>query len=124
MSKKVLIDAFYNQFQSFLTQLVTMYPEDAEFGVFLDNLKFAKMMNPMLPVTLIKSEILDNYSEKIEKHDETFFMNHEYDSHKDVDLDIVNKLRSYYGDMSPQSREVVWGYIDVITRITSKILSM
>lgn len=124
MSKKVLIDAFYNQFGEFLKQLVSMYPEDQDFGVFLDNLGLAKSMNPMLPINVIKTEVLDNYSKEIESHDEAFFMNHSYDTHKDADIDIMNKLRVYYGAMSPLSKEIVWRYIDVITRITSKIISM
>ena len=124
MSKKVLIDAFYSQFGELLNQLATMYPDDPDFAVFVDNLGFARSMNPMLPINIIKTEVLDTCLDKIKAHDETFFMNYEYTSHEEVDLDIVNKLRKYYGSMSDLSKEIVWRYIDVITRIAEKVTSM
>jgi hypothetical protein len=122
MSKKVLIDALYNQFSDFLKQLVSMYPEDEDLGVFNDNLIFVKNMNPMLLVNTMKTELIMPYGDKIASRDETFFMNYEYETREDVDLDIVNKLRKYYASMSIESKDIVWKYIDIIVRLSKKIL--
>jgi len=122
MSRKIFLDAFYNQFSDFLTQLVDMYPDDNEFGLFLDNLSFAKKTNPMLLVNFIKTDVIDLYIEKIQARDETFFINTNYDSHENADLDIIDKLRKYFSTMSTTSKDVVWKYVDIITRLCSKVL--
>ena len=122
MSKKVLIDALYNQFSDFLTQLVSMDPGDEDLGVFNDNLLFVKNMNPMLLVNTMKTELIEPYGDKIAARDETFFMNYQYETREDVDLNIVNKLRKYYSSMTNESKDIVWKYFDIIVRISKKIL--
>lgn len=122
MSRKIFLDAFYNQFSDFLTQLVDMYPDDNEFGLFLDNLSFAKKTNPMLLVNFIKTDVIDLYLEKIQSKDETFFINTSYETHANADLDIIDKLRKYFSTMSTTSKDVVWKYVDIITRLCLKVL--
>jgi hypothetical protein len=121
MSKKVLIEAFFSQFNAFLSELATSYPDDTEFPVFIETLNLGKFANPMLVINYVKNEIAIPYRTKIENRDESFFMNFDYTKKQDVDLNIVEKLKGYMSTMSDSSKKVVWDYIDVITRIVIKI---
>jgi hypothetical protein len=122
MSRKVLIDTFFNQFTDFLKQLENMYPDDTDFPVFLTTLNLLKSTNPILVVKFVKENIVDLYKDKILNKDESFFLDQDYTKHGDVDLNIVHKLKKYVKDMSPNSKDVVWKYIELIMKLTIKIL--
>jgi hypothetical protein len=122
MSKKILIDAFFNQFLSFIGELKQMYPEDDDFPVFITTLSLMKSTNPMLVVNFVKTEIVDLYGEKIAVRDESFFMNQDYSARGDVNLNIVDKLKQYIQGMSAETKETVWKYIEIISKLCSKAL--
>ena len=124
MSKKVLIDALFTQFTSFVNELSQMYPEDADFPMFATTLSLLKSTNPMMVVNFIKTEIVDHYGDKIAIRDESFFLNQDLSTRDDVDLNVVDKLKQYIVGMSPATKETVWAYIEIITRLSTKILSM
>jgi hypothetical protein len=118
----MFIDAFFSQFNSFLEELKEMYPEDQDFPVFISTLALVKSTNPMLVVNFVKSEIVVPFGEKITVRDETFFMEQDFTTRNDVDLNIVQKIKQYIKGMSPQSKEVVWKYIELITKLCLKAL--
>ena len=122
MSRKVLIDTFFNQFTDFLKQLENMYPDDTDFPVFITTLDLLKSTNPILVVKFVKENIVDLYKDKILNKDESFFLDQDYTQHGDVDLNIVHKLKKYVKDMSPNSKDVVWKYIELIMKLSMKIL--
>jgi hypothetical protein len=122
MSKKVLIDAFFTQFTAFLGELKQMYPEDGDFPVFITTLSMMKAANPMLVLNYVKTEIIDPYGSKIAVRDESFFLNQDYTSREDVDLNVVDKLKQYIQGMSAETKETVWKYIEIITKLCSKAL--
>jgi len=122
MSKKILIDAFFNQFNSFLGELKHMYPEDDDFPVFITTLSLLKTTNPMLVVKFIKTEIIDLYGAKIEARDESFFLEEDYTEKQDLDLNIVEKLKQYIRGMNTETKDTVWKYIDIISKLCQKAL--
>lgn len=122
MSKKILIDTFFNQFTDFLKQLENMYPDDTDFPVFITTLDLLKSTNPILVVKFVKENIVDLYKDKILNKDESFFLDQDYTKHGDVDLNIIHKLKKYVKDMSSNSKDVVWKYIELLTKLTIKIL--
>lgn len=122
MSKKVLIDAFFNQFNGFLTAMNEMYPDDEDFPVFITTLTMMRTTNPVLVLKFVKSEIIDLYGDKIQAKDESFFMNEDYSKRDDVNLNIVDKIKQYIRGMSPATKDTVWKYIDIITKLCSKAL--
>ena len=123
MSKKIFMDAFYSQFNEFLDQLKAMYPDDPDFPNFASNLNMMKMMNPLYPVTFIKTDIIDKFGEKILARDESFFLTNT-DIQQSADIDIVYKLKGYISEMTPQNKEAVWSYLEILTKLTLKIVAL
>ncbi len=121
MSKKLFIEAFYSQFGEFIGELSKMYPDDKDFPAFASNLSIMKYMNPMYPINFIKTDVIDKFDDKILSRDESFFLNNE-EIQQSADIDIMYKLKNYIADMSPENKEVVWSYIQIITKLTKKIL--
>jgi hypothetical protein len=122
MSKKILIDTFFKQFGDFLTQLESMYPDDMDFPVFIATLNVLRTSNPIIVVKFVKESIVDSYKDKILNRDESFFIEEDYTKHGDVNLDVVQKLKKYVKDMSPTSKDVVWKYIELLMKLSIKIL--
>lgn len=122
MSKKILIDAFFSQFNAFLGELKNMYPEDPDFPAFITTLSMMKMANPMLVLTYTKTEIVDPFGPQIEARDESFFLSQSYSDRDDVDLNIVEKIKQYIQGMTPETKETVWKYIEIITKLCIKAL--
>jgi hypothetical protein len=121
MSRKVFLDAFFNQFISFLGELKGMYPEDPDFPNFVTAITLIRNTNPMLAVNYIKSEVIDPFQDKIAARDESFFMDQDY-TQKNADIDVIHKLKEYVREMSPTSKEVVWQYIELLMKLTLKII--
>ena len=123
-SRAVLLKAFFGQFQSFLKELRQMYPEDPDFAVFQTTLS-ALEMNPLLVAKMFKEHVVDPHGDKIEAKDESFFMNHAYAEYSaDVDLDIIEKLKGYVSTMSPASKDAVWKYIQILSKLAVKSLDV
>ena len=123
MSKKIFMDAFYSQFNQFLDQLKAMYPDDTDFPNFASNLNMMKMVNPLYPVTFIKADIIDKFGEKILARDESFFLTNT-DIQQSADIDIVYKLKGYISSMTPENKEAVWSYLEILTKLTLKIVAL
>ena len=121
MSRKVFLDAFFNQFLAFLGELKEMYPEDPDFPGFQTAITLIRNTNPMLAVNYIKSEVVDPFQDKIVARDESFFMDQDY-TQKNADMNVIYKLKEYVKGMSPASKEVVWQYIELLMKLTLKVL--
>ena len=118
------MNAVFDQFTSFLTELVEMYPEDPDFSLFLNSLKLLRTTNP----SLVIKYIYDNtsaFEQQILNKDEKFFINYSFSEYSnDVDLNIFVKLKQYISSMTPSSKENVWKYIQNIYRLSKTISSV
>jgi hypothetical protein len=120
-SKQVLTSAFFEQFMAFSTELCEMYPDDADFSMFLSTLKLMKMTNPALVVKYVRDNVLQ-FEDKIMKRDESFFLDYDFAEYaEDIDMNIFQKLRQYIASMSPGSKTSVWTYIQNIVRLAKAL---
>jgi hypothetical protein len=117
----VLLNALFDQFQSFVGELRDMYPNDEDFGAFLTTLKLMRSTNPSLVATYIYDNTRQFESQILQK-DERFFIDYsftEYGEH--VDLDIFGKLKGYLKTMDQKSKENVWKYIQNIFKLAKSL---
>jgi hypothetical protein len=120
-NRVVLLNALFDQFQSFVSELHAMYPTDDDFGAFLTTLKLMRSTNPSLVATYI-FEHTSQFETQILEKDERFFLDYsfrEYGEH--VDLDIFTKLKSYLQTMDEKSKENIWKYIQYIFKLAKAL---
>ena len=121
MQMAALMSAFFDNTISFLNELTEMYPDDADFSFLLNTVKLMKTTNPSLVVTTVRNETR-NFSEKIMKKDESFFMSYSFEEYsKNIDLAIIPRLRNYISNMDQKSKDSVWAYIQNITRLAAAL---
>jgi len=117
-SKIVIMNALYDQFFSFLSELKEMYPEDPDFSMYETSLRMLKSTNPSLLGKYIV-EYTEDFKSQIESQDESFFLKYSFDEYGEhVDLNIFSKLKKYYADMSPDSKSNTWKYIQNIYKLS------
>ena len=117
-SKIVIMNALYDQFFSFLSELKEMYPDDSDFPMYETSLRMLKSTNPSLLGKYIV-EYTDEFKTQIESQDEKFFLDYSFNEYGEhVDLNIFSKLKKYYADMSTDSKSNTWKYIQNIYRLS------
>jgi len=123
-TKPVLMNAMFDQFTSFVTELIQMYPDDADFSLFLTSLRLLRSTNPSLLVKYVY-ENTSSFENQILNKDEGFFVDYSFDEFSEnVDLNIFPKLKQYVKNMSPITKDNVWKYIQNIYRLSKAISSM
>lgn len=117
----VLLNALFDQFQSFLLELSEMYPNDEEFTSFLTTIRLVRTTNPSL-VPKYVYEHTSQFEKQILEKDMSFFINYSFVEYGDqVDLDIFGKLKQYLKTMDEKSKENVWKYIQNIFKLSSSL---
>lgn len=120
-SKVVLMTALYDQFTAFVTELSEMYPDDPDFPLFLTTVRLLRTSNPSLLAKYIVENTVQ-YEDQIMNKDEKFFLDHTFETHGEVDMDILSKLKGYVSTMSPLTKEHVWKYCQNIIRLAKAIV--
>jgi hypothetical protein len=117
-TKVVLMNALYDQFFSFLSELKDMYPEDTEFSMYETSLRIIKSTNPSFLGKYVVEYTAD-FQTQIESQDEKFFLEYSFNEYGEhVDLNIFSKLKKYYAGMSPDSKLNTWKYIQNIYKLS------
>jgi WD40 repeat protein len=101
--------ALIDQFTTFVTELSEMYPDDADFDMFLTTVKLIKSSNP----SLIASNIYENtvqYEERILNKDEKFFLENTFDEHEDKVWTSCSNLNddSTFFSGGSDSKFIIW----------------
>lgn len=125
MSKKVLLDAFYTQFSQFISELSRAFPEDTDFPTYSAQLMLLKRVNPNLVIKEMMTHLLP-VKEIIRARDADYFLGGtppatlvELVSSESIDP-VLNKLRSYWKQMTPENQSVVWSYMNLLIEIAER----
>ena len=120
------IAIFNNKFDEFVKDLIILYPDDKDFKMLKHSFNLMKLADDKKPF-----ELFARYGEKFEKQvqtkDERFFLDHTYDdavvNESNFTEDLVNKLKSYWKDMSEDDKEIIWKYLGLFFGLKNKIYS-
>ena len=118
MSKKIYLDAFFNQYEDFLTQLKTVFPDDPDWKVYLSGLAIFRRTSPMVIVQKTWTYV-SQFQDVIEKRDETFFMERDYSdlSEGEPIEQTVQKLKNMWSTLSVENKQIVWEFVGNITKL-------
>jgi hypothetical protein len=118
------MNAVFDQFTTFMGELIEMYPDDPDFSLFLNSLKLMRTTNPSLLVKYVY-ENTSSFEQQILSKDEKFFINYSFSEYSEnVDLNIFSKLKQYIETMSPSTKENVWKYIQNIYRLSKAVFNL
>ena len=119
MSKKILIDAFFNQYEDFLNQVKMLFPDDGDWQLYLSGLAIFRRTNPLIVVKKTWKHVAP-FEEMIAARDEKFFMERDYTDITEGEEPLeqtIDKLRAMWGVLNPHNRRVVWDFVNNIVSL-------
>lgn len=135
-----LLTAFTTQVINLVTELNNMYPDDSYFKSGLTAANLMKKTNPRLMHNLMMDK-MSEYREQIFSEDDAFFAEEinrleedknnedddtEYDTKSIKNKDNFNfvlRVRTYWNQMSPNTKKNIWMYLKVLFRLSDKLNS-
>ena len=121
MSKKVFMDAFYNQFADFVSQLQKVFPEDTDFPTYATGLRLMRMTNPLYIVKQFQASVLP-FEESIRAKKEDFFLTYDF-SQLGAEgwlMEVIAKLKGMWSTLSENNKKCIWDYINLLLDIAKR----
>jgi hypothetical protein len=117
MSKKIYLDAFYDQYEDFLHQMMAVFPGDPEWPRYRTAVVVFRKANP---TTLVQKtwECVAPYEAAITQRDESFFLQQEIP--EGPMTHTLVKLKSLWQQLDVHNRSVVWDYVRNITYLAKR----
>ncbi len=121
------LTAFNNLIFKFTDDLIETFPEENDFKVYRRAFSILKSANAKKMCVIFRnySQI---YREKILSKDETFFLDNDYSEIKEANEDentveqVINKLKSYWGELSAENKEKIWKYLETLIKLSDLIM--
>jgi hypothetical protein len=122
MSKKIYIDAFFDQYEDFLQQMLEVYPNDPDWPLYIAGLSIFRRTNPMMVVQKTWKHI-SRFEEVIKARDEKFFLERDYSDITEGEEPLeqtVTKIKGMWAELGAHNRNIVWDYVNNITYLARK----
>lgn len=119
MSKKILIDAFFNQYEDFLNQLKDVYPDDPDWKLYLSGLAIFRRTNPLIVVKKTWKWV-SKFEQDIYDRNENMFLEMDYSQYTEGEEPLeqtIDKLRSMWSVLNAHNKRVVWDFVNNITKL-------
>jgi hypothetical protein len=117
MSKKIYVDAFYDQYEDLLQQMAAVFPEDPDWARYRTGLAVVRRANPMVLVGKTW-EYVSPYESEIRSRNDSFFLTETLAEGPIVQT--IAKLRDMWQQLTPHNRSIVWDYITNITYLAKR----
>jgi len=123
-SNSVIIRTFNDQFEQFLDELCSIFPDDTEIATLNLNVKRVRHANPTISIKAFKSYVTKKYREQIFANDLTFFLDKDYSADL-VNTNMtsrimskINELRGPIGMLSYENQSMVMKYLVNFVKLT------
>ena len=125
MDRKTIMRAFNTLFFEFLSDVITVYPDNNEIKYAHTSFENIKRANPSILIKIWFSHIYTPYREVIDAGNISFFFEKNYASDlselgnsKQI-LDMIDKIRQPIREMSPDSQTQVAQYIMNLSKLST-----
>jgi len=122
-SSQNILTAFNDHFVEFISDVQSVFPENADVLTAKNSLMMIRKANPKMIIKIWKSNIVDKYRNQIEKGDISFFIEKDYSSdlskaeYSDKIMEGIDRLRKPIKDMTQDNRDKTMKYIQNLTKL-------
>jgi hypothetical protein len=121
-TRKIYIDAFFDQFEDFLQQMQAVFPDDPDWQLYTAGLLIFRRTNPMMVIQ--KSwKYIGKFEDVIKERNLTFFLTRDFSDLTEGEEPIeqtIDKLRGMWIQLGVHNRNIVWDYINNITYLAKR----
>ncbi len=123
MSSQNILTAFNDHFVEFISDVQSVFPENADVLTAKNSLMMIRKANPKMIIKIWRSNIVDKYKSQIECGDISFFI--EKDSSNDLSkeeysdkiMEGIDRLLKPIKDMAQDNRDKTMKYIQNLTKL-------
>lgn len=122
MSNKNIVNALNEQFIDLLKQLIKVYPTLEQLKEFHTALKLMLMTDNKFLIRVFKTHVYQ-YKEKIEKEDESFFLDIDYSKYQDDDLTKQSEIfkKIWKSNLTTDdTKKNIWLYFKLFMKLVEK----
>jgi len=109
---------FNNKVLEFLDDVKNIHPDTQKFTVYENILRTTIQFNNKLPLQLFHTNVYVPYGTYIEKKDEAFLLNTDYEGTQNDEL--VKMIKSIWTTLSDNNKEAIWNYLRVFIAIDKR----
>ena len=123
MSRKIFLDAFYNQFSDFLDQFITVFPSDSDFPTYKTGLHLLQKTNPKLVPEQVLIHV-SPFEKTLRDRDERFFIDYSFTEYGDDDAlgMIISKMKEQWTTLSENNKKCIWDYTNLLLDLAKKYI--
>jgi len=118
-----ILTAFNDHFMDFVTDVQTVFPDDADVLATKNALSAIRKANPKMIVKIWNAFIVSKYRAEIEAGNIDFFINKDYSqdvssaANSDKIMESIDRLRIPVKNMGPENQAKVMKYIQNLTKL-------
>jgi len=122
-SSQNILTAFNDHFVEFISDVQSVFPENADVLTAKNSLMMIRKANPKMIVKIWKTNIVDKYRNQIENGDISFFIEKDYSidlskaEYSDKIMEGIDRLREPIKHMSPDNQKKTMKYIQNLTKL-------
>jgi hypothetical protein len=123
MSRKIFLDAFYNQFSDFLDQLISVFPNDSDFPTYKSGLLLLQKTNPKLVPEQVLIHVTP-FEKTLRARDERFFIDYNFTEYGNDDAlgMIISKMKEQWTTLSEHNKKCIWDYTNLLLDLARKYI--
>lgn len=122
MDKYQVLKVFNDKIYEFVTDLLVIYPNDEDLYAFKKGLRLIWIVDDRKTIRIFKKFILDNYKNELITRNETFFLEHSFESEinnynreeTDFSMQLMNRLKFYWKNLTCENKKTIYNYFDVL----------
>jgi hypothetical protein len=122
MSKRIYLDAFYDQYEDFLQQLTSVFPDDPDWSRYRTGVAVIRRANPMALATTTW-DYVSPFEDIIRARNDSFFLGRDFSDMTGGQEPLnqtIGKLKGMWQQMTPHNQSIVWDYITNITYLAKR----
>lgn len=120
MNKSKCLTIFNTQLKKFISELTNIYPTLQELKIIKTKLNTLYLASDKIVIMTFNEVVVKEFEEKIMNKDEKFFLNMDLSG---TPLEEFNQLKNVYIRSTDNTKEVIWKYIHLLTKLCKKYSS-
>jgi hypothetical protein len=125
MASSNILTAFNDHFMDFVSDVQSVFPEDADILAAKNALSTIRKANPKMIVKIWNAYIVGKYRNEIEAGNIQFFLNKDYSEdvsnaqNSDKIMESINRLRGPISQMTSENQAKTMKYIQNLTKLAA-----
>ena len=123
MNPSIILNAFNDQLNELLTDVIKVFPDNIDIKTAKNSLELIRKANPKMTIKIWKTYIVDKYGDKFDNNDLSFFIEKDYSEdltysgNSNSIMDSINRLREPIKLMNTSDQEKTMKYFQNLKKL-------